>query len=93
MVTTENSTVFLELKTSNQGSFNLSIIGYNPSNTVNATVNDTTYYFIKFDCLYNDKVLNHPLDYSLNLDDSSLTNANYSSTIEGYTRLDLIFMV
>jgi hypothetical protein len=71
----------------------LTIIGYNPNNAVNATVNDTTYYIIKFDCLYNDKVLNHPLDYNLNLYNSSLTNANYSSTIEGYTRLDLIFMV
>ena len=52
----------------------MTITGYNPNNTSNGTVKDTTYFIIKFDCLYNDKVLNHPLDYSLNLDDSNLTN-------------------
>ena len=93
MITTENSTIFLDLNTTILGNFNLTIIGYNPNNTVNATVNDIIYYTIKFDCLYNDKVLNHPLDYGLNINDSSLTITNYSSTIEGYTRLDLIFMV
>ena len=60
MITTENSTVFLDLNTTSLGNFNLTIIGYNPKNTANATVSDIIYYTIKFDCLNKDKIFNHP---------------------------------
>ena len=60
MITTENSTIFLDLNTTILGNFNLTIIGYNPNNTVNATVSDIIYYTIKFDCLNKDKIFNHP---------------------------------
>jgi len=43
MITTENSTVFLDLNSANLGNFNLTIIGYNPKNTENAIVSDIIY--------------------------------------------------
>ncbi len=60
MITTENSTVFLDLNTASLGNFNMTIIGYNPKNTANATVSDIIYYTIKFDCLNKEKIFNHP---------------------------------